>query len=593
MTKNNALNIKAAANVIYGPEVAEKLLKEKYKDSEAEFFEPVPDAIGFKQHKGECVSDSIQEMILFADGLREFSQPIIHGITKEQVTTRSTMKLDYQHWAKIQDYFYYIQKRFRAHYAVINYLKDNKIDLQTYFDKYEEVCLLNPLFKQKEATSIEAGILALKHYKGEKIYTGGLNFSKAKDITDGLLKCLSLPYKCKSGVNTDAAGILVRSKIITANKLGEEELRPSGHATSFFKVMGKWAYYDDNRGLMLVDEKIIEALKEGVLRVVTYNNGLYFVKKVDGVYVSVWKDDKWNKDAVSVLLKEGKLKEGIHLLRPIQFYSVVYAPELLEDGIVGCNISEGELVAKTVTDLNAVLDKFRKCIYSNLRTNSKIFENMYKFLYENIMLVKQDPEVLAFVERSIKTVVIRPACSPFTHYWCSKIKMALLGRKPDSLAWFKLPKEAPLRQKWFAVPPQQPYKKRLDDDKNIPESEPETGSKSLTPCLPGQVRNMKTLKCKERVPGAAAMARRKRGSIKSGNVKERKPMSRKEKCPKGQIRDRITGICIEKPEKCPPGMVRDKTTGECRGRLEKNQCPEGQIFDKKTKKCRDPKGFKF
>jgi hypothetical protein len=54
MTKQNAKDVKDAADLIYGSEAAEKLLKQKYKDSGSEFFDPVPDVIGYKQHAGEC-----------------------------------------------------------------------------------------------------------------------------------------------------------------------------------------------------------------------------------------------------------------------------------------------------------------------------------------------------------------------------------------------------------------------------------------------------------------------------------------------------------------------------------------------------------
>jgi hypothetical protein len=385
-------------------------------------------------------------------------------------------------------------------------------------------------------------------------------------------------------INTSSVGILVSSRSITINKLHEEELNPQGHATCFFKLMGRWVYYDDNRGFNVVDEKVIEALKEGILRIVIYKS-VYFVKKIADVYDSVWENGKWDKSAAAIFYDGAKLKTGIILYRPIQFYSIIHAPELLESS-PECNISEKEYAVKTVDELNLVLGKFRNCIYSNLRTNSKIFEYMYKFLYENIELVKKNTEVLAFVEKSIKTVVLRPACSPFTHYWCSKIKLALSGKKANSLSWFKLPKLTRLAHNRVKVRTPRPHKKKLDDGKSVAKSENESNSKTLTPCLPGQVRNMKTLKCKER----AQRKPKERGSIKSADVEERKP---KEKCPKGEMRDTKTGRCLPKPEPCPAGQVRDKETGNCRGRLDKNKCPEGQIFDKKTKKCRDPKGFKF
>ena len=273
-------NIKEVAARIYGTPAAEQLLKHKYKDSQQSFDQPLPDVIGLKQHHSECARDAIQEVLLFADGIREYTQPIVYGLTAEQVTTRSSLKLEYEDWHRIEEYFHYVQKRFRAHYDVINYIRTHKIDAQDYYDKYDEICLLNPIFKQKQATSIEAGVLALKHYKGETKYSGtGLSYKKVVNIMECLLKSLSVPFSREDGVNLDAVGIVVFCNKITINEEGVEEKNSLGHVVSFFKALGSWVYYDNNLGFISVDDQVIEALKEGTLRIVAYKK-MYFVKEI-------------------------------------------------------------------------------------------------------------------------------------------------------------------------------------------------------------------------------------------------------------------------------------------------------------------------
>ena len=525
---------------------------------------------------------------MFADGIREYTQPIVHGLTREQVDTRSSMKLEFEDWHRIEGYFFYIQKRFRAHYDVINYIRTHKVDPQEYYDKYEQICLLNPLFKQKEATSLEAGILALKRFKQEAKYTGtGLAFKHANKIADSIIKALSLPYIKEDGVHLDATAIYVAAKMLRINASGKEEQASLGHAVSFLKVMGTWTYYDDNRGFIQVDEKVIEVLKDGNLRIVIYG-GVHFVKaRKDDTYESIWSKGEWNKEHIKILYEGDKVIQGIYLYEPRDMFSIKHVEqELLNDSHRACKITAKELEPKTTDELNATLSKFKTNIYANLETNSQIFENMYHFLYDSIDLVKKDPEVLEFVEKTTKTVVLRPACSPLTHYWCSKINMALKGIKPDSLKWFKIPK---LRREAHKRVHHRTPPEFIQKIKEAREKEAESKSPKFTPCLPGQVRDKKTLKCRDREPRKA----RSHGSIKSNTKKNKPPKEPKERCPKGEIRDPTTGECVPRPSPCPPGKVRDKDTGLCRGRLEKNQCPEGQIFDKKTKKCRDQKAFKF
>jgi len=244
-------------------------------------------------------------------------------------------------------------------------------------------------------------------------------------------------------------------------------------------------------------------------------------------------------------------------------------------------------VIKTMT-------KFRSCIYANLQTNSRIFENMYRFIYESLDLIKATPVELEFVEKTVNSVLTHPACSPLTHYWCSKINNELKGLKPDSLKWFKIPKIAKVgHHKFRHATPQALLDKLLDVRKDEVE---ESNSIKLTPCIPGQVRNIKTLKCRDRV-------KREPKLNQSGNpiekVKKEKVNGEnnaktvRAKCPKGEVRDPKTGECVPKEEPCPPGQVRDKETGLCVGRLERKGCPEGQVRNAKTKKCRPKEEYKF
>lgn len=585
MKKQDLLNIQRVAEVKYATPKAKSLVA-KHKNADFLGYEqPLPDIIGLQQHGGECASDSIQEILLFADGIREYLQPIMYGMTPEQIEVRTRINLELDDWTKFEGYFLYMQKRFRAHYDAINYMRTHKISAQKYYSEHSAVCLLNPLFKKKERISLEAGVLALKRLKGEFEYTGtGMHFKLVKKAITGILASTGVPYEHVEGVRMDAVGITLMAYLDRIRAEGRMK-SSMGHAVGFLKVFDKWVYYDDNLGFIKVDELVIKALKDERLQIVNYRK-VYFMRMADsGAPESVWIDGVWSKDGLKALMgDDGKFHIGVYMYVPHSYSSVVPLPKapLLNSSHKACRITEGDLKPKNVGALSKTIGKFRDCIYKNINSNAEIFENLYRFLYDNIELVKADPDALEFLTNTSATVVLRSGCSPMTLYWCSLIKRELEGQKQDNFSWYDIANldlfhnpRAPAH-----TPPK--FKEALEMDRR---KRAETESPKLEPCLPGQYRNAKTLKCHDRKV-------RTKKSVHSSNTLKT-PKERRSKCPKGESRDPKTGECVPRLGPCPPGEVRDKETKECRPRMEKGDCPEGQIRDPKTKKCRDQKKYKF
>jgi hypothetical protein len=583
MKKQDILNIRNFTEKHYGKLNADKLLRAKHKSQG--FDQPLPDMVGLKQHVAECASDSIQEVLLFADGIRTYTQPIIYGLTDEQIELRAKLQLNFDDWYSFQEYVHYVQKRFRAHYDVLNYIKTHKVDGQKYYDSQDELCLLNPLFKQKKATSIEAGILALKRLKKENKYTAtGINFLQIKSAVSNVFSVFDLPFTSVDGVASGALGHIFSGNKISVLKEGVEKMRSIGHVMAFFKSLGKWVFYDNNLGFIQVDDKVIEALKQDNLSIVNYKK-VYFVKSKGEKFVSAWSNGSWDTDLVKDLYdSDNKLHNGIYYYK-CNIYttlSIIHKEDaLMNESHKLCKITKEELLDEAT--VLQTFEKFKACIYANLTSNSMIFENIYKFIYSHFALAQKEPEIMDFLEKTLPTVILRPACSPMTHYWCHKIKTAMKGRLDENTDWFKLPK---LRSLY--VPEEQPntpveLKKQLENEQQkLDENKP------LTPCLPGQIRNAKTLKCRDRV--------KKEPKIEANNTQvksENKTKKvRRSPCPKGMVRN-SDGICVKKEEPCPPGQIRDKKTRLCHDRLDKKPCPEGQIRDLKTKECRDVAVYKF
>ena len=582
------------------------------------FEQPLPDVVGFKQHVAECGNDSLQEVLMFADGIREFTQPIVYGLTKEQIDLRTRLSLEFDDWRKFQEYFDYAQTRFRAHYDVINYLRTHKISPQKYYDEHDEVCLLNPLFKGKNRVSADVAVKAVKAYKEEKNYSAtGLFYSQIKEIISDFLLCFGIPFKQENGINLDGVGIVVMSTSIDIKAGGVEKKKSLGHVVAFLKVLGSWFYYDDNLGFIKVDGPVLDALKAEKLRIVNYKK-VYFAKVGnDDIIESLFIDGSWSSDLSVLKTAEGQMQTGAHM----------YIPTLRN-----CSSILQELVpeingAKSDSELVKTMGEFREQIYDNIASNSAIFEKMYSYVYKSMDLVLKNDEMLAFVKLTLPTVVLRPACSPMTHYWCNKIQLRLSGVTADSYKWFNVPQLKSMAVHERVNTPVE-FKQKLEEERvKKEERERKRETKKLTPCLPGQRRNAKTMKCVDRpAPKEKEVPEEKEEKEAKEKGPKRSPCPKGEqrvkgdcvpKCEEGEQRikgecvprcaegeQRIKGVCVPRcaedevrvkgicVEKCGPGQVRDMKTMKCHSRLP-TPCPPGQIRDPKTKECRDQVLYKF
>jgi hypothetical protein len=587
--KQDMLNVMRIVEKRHGKHEAKRIFS-KYTGAEdiagEGFMEPLPDMIGYTQHSTECVSDAIQETLLYADGLREFTQPIVYNMTADQMEIRSKLALKYVEWPRYTAYFHYIQKRFRAHYDMLNYLRTHKVGAQKYYSEFDDVCLLNPLLERKRAISATAGVLALKKLKGEKTYADtGLATKIIFNTIEIILRWLNVPFQVvrRPAVNLDkAAGIVLGFKTGFLKADGTTYWRSTGHETAFIKMKGEWRYYDNEVGFIDASKKLVEDILNPENNIYVYLlKKMYFVK--GGTYPRhVWKDGAWSTDISEVALG-GRTRDGAILMRMdytdincIQALDTPYNKKL-------CKFDAAP------ADSAAAIQTVRKlieCIHANPDSNSTIFEDLYHFIADHVELLKADHELFASLVYTLPTVGTRPACTPMIHHWVYKIQSAIKGLIQDTYNWYELPilkdielppgVETPLEERAKMLV------RRLEE-----EAVRELLEKGIDPEKAKEAEETEKKRAEELKKRAEERAEKRAAEVEAN--KARTP------CAPGEVRDRKTHKCRPKtPPKpkltpCPPGEVRNAKTRKCRPRLAKlTPCPPGKIRDKKTQKCRSP-----
>jgi len=546
-------------------------------DSYSGFEEPLPDFIGYKQHSAECASDAIQEILLFADDLREYTQPILYNLTSDQINIRSKLMLKYIDWDRYSDYFRYIQKRFRAHYDVINYMRTHKIKPQAYVSNFNEMCTLNPLFQKKRLESAKGGILALKKLHGEKTYSEtGMSRSQISKTIQNILQWLNVPFKIivdrSSIILEKTKGIHLSFRTGYVKSDGDIYWRSTGHSTAFIKMNNKWYYYDNEDGFHDVSEELITSFMDPSQKVNIYIlKKQYFVK--GGVNPThVWKKDHWSTDLHEIAkhVADGKYVAKTNTIVMDPYHSEMYGIQKEDVKFIQ---KQCEFKAPTSSeDAIKTVHKLIECIYTHPDSNSGIFEDLYHYMYDNLEYLKTDHELFANLVSTLPTVVKRPACTPMIHYWVYAIQSAIKHHVKDTYAWFEMP-----ILKEIVLPPGVPTPLELR----------ERIRKAIEEKQKIEALHEKGIDAEKVVPDV--VAKKKTRKLPSKN--------KKSPCPSAQVRDRKTGECVPKPTKlspCPPGHVRNSKTKKCKPRLVKQTpCPPGQIRDKKTRKCRPLEKYKL
>jgi hypothetical protein len=253
------------------------------------------DPIGFQQHRGECATDSLQQILLFADQWKAKTQPMVYTMTQKiynEIYTRYYKRAsDRPFPGKVMlEFFRILQMRFRNHYAMIGttkYAVNDECVEPFMYRRYvkalhrENTGLTGALATRKRRLSANLGIGAkdsLRSLLGTRD-SKPVGTARTTDMVSyfrgiwefcGLREYLPL-YRIRHAPVATYPRLFPNYNHV-AFYLGSEKINPSspitykgldregdvGHATAIYMCDGKWVYYDNNRGIMDIAQPLMD-----------------------------------------------------------------------------------------------------------------------------------------------------------------------------------------------------------------------------------------------------------------------------------------------------------------------------------------------
>ena len=204
------------------------------------------DPIGFSNHGGECWNDAIQEILLFTDGIKEITQPILHSLHESKLPALiATVQEDLlvPAVAEYAEYIRLMQSRFRIHIA------------------YLQAANRESMAEQKRRLSATCGIeAAAAMAMAIKGTTGGLRAEDRNKVFADLCRIFGVPFVVQQlGLGartfTDAYHAVFLSAMVYDSKTLESE---GGHTVAAFRCNEQWYFFDDNEGVRPISQQVLE-----------------------------------------------------------------------------------------------------------------------------------------------------------------------------------------------------------------------------------------------------------------------------------------------------------------------------------------------
>ena len=264
-------------------------------DVAIELTSPFCDPVGFIQHSGECLTDSLIQIMLFCDGFKEITQPLFSRTTDDILRVIAT-KLGVEELPQsTKNFFTAIKRRFTNRYKLLtSYKTDNNknytslADIKNLKNRRSElgVCIILPKPpvlpgppNETRQMRRRASFTYARDIKGSGLLDGRRpNYELSNYWINQFIKIFSLPFMSiyekqdyENNVKVMEKPLVLPSRPIACFCSGDYRIihlhprnkklyfidnNKAGHATCFYKCNGKLVYYDDNYGIFEIPNNL-------------------------------------------------------------------------------------------------------------------------------------------------------------------------------------------------------------------------------------------------------------------------------------------------------------------------------------------------
>jgi len=280
--------------------------------------------LGFEQHIGECATDAVQQIVLFADPWKNTIQPLVYNLTDANIEDLYAGFIagpaPHPYRADLRSLLLNMKKRFQNHYNALQVLS------------HEEECL--PQFDYRKLlteVAAEASFAGVSLEQKKKL-SGELGPSLRRGLTtllpsayrplstNNLTNVLRMMFRLFGISYVECATVvhdITDRKWFYSSKLGPspykgythlafwlgltacDPLKPwttgigAGHATAIYCCESMWYYYDNNSGII----KLHPRLMEDILNEVTlkWYIGIGYSKTETGTEIVFYKIFRFNR----------------------------------------------------------------------------------------------------------------------------------------------------------------------------------------------------------------------------------------------------------------------------------------------------------
>ena len=244
---------------------------------------PICDTLGFRQHGMNCGPDTILQVLMFTDGLKQITQPTLYNITHSELVARTRTVFPPEEHSFMIRYFKLIQERFQNHYDALKCERDFREGCESLVNAFASPSSC-PLLTQKHTRSPELAKASKIALKLGDTSVNAMRYMRVEEVLPHLLKWFRVPYNISYDYNPRT----VHAALLTTTEytIGNTRDTPISHLSAVLRCGSRWYFYTNSDGLFPIHD-IVFALSEDIW-IVYYKKRILFVRHADDRVISVW-----------------------------------------------------------------------------------------------------------------------------------------------------------------------------------------------------------------------------------------------------------------------------------------------------------------